>query len=264
MRNFDKKIVWITGASQGLGAALAHAFAQRGAIVVLSARNEEKLQQVAESLPGDEHLVLPLDMLDAEAMKAAVNQVMVQFGAIDVLVNNAGVSQRSLVKDTDISVDRQLMELDYFAVVAHTKAVLPHMLKAGSGLLVTISSIAGLVGVPYRSAYCSAKAAVIGFMDALRAEVYESGVEVAVVAPGFVQTDVARNALTADGSAQGRQDDVIENGLSPEVFAAKAMRALEKGKNHIVIAGGKEYVSQLLQRISPELLFKVIRRAKVV
>lgn len=260
---YQDRIVWITGASSGIGEGLAREFARQGATLVLSARRADVLETVRRSCVNPErHLVLPMDMTRSETFAAHVDTVLSRFGRIDVLVNNAGISQRSLVKDTDLKVDREIMEVDFFAPVALTKAVLPHMLAAGRGQLVAVSSVVGLVATPYRSAYAAAKHAIAGFYDSLRAEVHDAGVQVAVVYPGFVKTNVSRAALSGDGSVHGQMDEKIAGAMLPDAFAAKAVAALGRGEQHILIAG-KEKAVVWLGRLSPALLARVIRRLKV-
>ncbi|MEP3167446.1 MAG: SDR family oxidoreductase, partial [Marinobacter sp.] len=206
--------VWITGASSGIGEALALKYAQDGACLVLSARREDELERVAArcrgaGLASDQVLVLPLDVTDWESLAGKVQKVLDTFGGVDLLVNNAGVSQRSLCKDTDMSVYQKLMDVDVMGQIALTKAVLPHMLERGAGHLAVTSSVAGKVGAPMRTGYCAAKHAVMGFFDALRAEVEGQGVSVSTITPGFIRTDIARNALSGDGSAYGKEDKDI-------------------------------------------------------
>ncbi|MFN3586221.1 MAG: SDR family NAD(P)-dependent oxidoreductase, partial [Moraxellaceae bacterium] len=184
MGRYQDKVVWITGASSGIGEALAREFAAAGARLVLSARRETELERVRASCARPEaHIVLPLDMTESAVLPVHVNTVLERCGHIDVLVNNAGISQRSLVKDTTLDVDRRIMEVDFFGPVALMKAVLPHMLARRSGQLVAVSSVVGLVATPWRSAYAAAKHAIVGFCDALRAEVHDDGVQVAVLFP---------------------------------------------------------------------------------
>lgn len=263
MKMYKDKVVWITGASSGIGEALAYEFAGQGARLVLSARRADVLEAVrAKCANPDLHLVLPLDMTYISSLPAQVNTVLKKFNHIDVLINNAGVSQRSLVKDTALEVDRRLMEVDFFGPVALTKAVLPHMLERGEGQLVVVSSLAGLVATPYRSAYAAAKHAIVGFYDALRAEVFDSGLHVSVIFPGFVRTSVSLSALTADGSTHGIVDEKQETAMPADAFARKAVAALARRDERIIIAG-REKTAVWLGRLSPALLARLIRKIKV-
>ena len=201
-RSYQDKVVWITGASSGIGAALASAFAAREATLVLSARRRDRLEAVRTACThAERHRILPLDLTEAAAIPTAVDSVLSQQGRVDILVNNGGITQRSLVKDTRIEVDRRIMETNYFGAVALTKAVLPSMLACRSGDIVVVSSLIGHFSTPLRSAYAASKHALHGFFDALRAEVYADGLHVMLVCPGFVRTEISLHALTADGSS---------------------------------------------------------------
>jgi short-subunit dehydrogenase len=261
---FRNQVVWITGASGGIGEALAYELSRRGACLVLSARRREALERVRNRCtdPG-RHLVLPLDMTAPDTFGAALREVLETCGQLDMLVNNAGVSQRSLVKDTVLAVDRALMEVDYFGPVALTETVLPYFLERGVGRFVAVSSIAGLVATPLRSTYAAAKHALRAFYDSLRAEVHDSGVRVSVVYPGFVRTSISLSALTGDGSPQGRMDEALDSGMDPGEFASRMAAALDKGEDHIVIGGPKERLAVYVDRVSPDLRHWLMRRVKV-
>ena len=182
--DIDGQRVWITGASSGIGAALAVACSKAGAQVVLSARRQTELEQVAAQC-GDRADIQLLDVADPESIQAAVDAVQQRHGGVDVLINNAGITQRSTAVQTDMAVYRRLLEVNLFGTIALTSAVLPGMLSRGAGQIVAVASVAGKVGVPLRTGYCAAKHAVVGYCDALRAEVQDQGVGVLVVCPGF-------------------------------------------------------------------------------
>ena len=196
---FTNRVVWITGASSGIGEALAARFARENARVVLSARRQPELERVRQhcidaGAAPENMLALPLDVTDLPSLPVAADHVISHFGQIDLLINNAGLSQRSLCKDTDLSVYQTLLDVDVMGQIALTKAVLPHMLERQSGHLAVTASVAGKVGVPLRTGYCAAKHAVMGFFDALRAEVEDDGILVSTITPGFIRTDISRNA----------------------------------------------------------------------
>ncbi len=262
MQHFKNKTIWITGASEGIGKALAQQLSKEGARIILTARNMEKLREVHSSLNGGNHLVLPMDLLQTDKIPNLVAELLEEVPNIDILINNAGISQRSLVKDTSLEVDRKIMELDYFAVITLTKALLPHFLHRKSGQIVTISSIAGKLGTPKRSAYCAAKHAVIGFMDSLRAEVHEDNIQVLVVTPGSIQTNISKNALEGDGKKHGVTDAAIANGMEVEKCAAMIVKGMKSGKQELLIAEGKEKLATYLKRFVPSLLFKMVRSVK--
>lgn len=258
------KVIWITGASGGIGEALARELAADGARLVLSARRHTELERVRASLANShQHLLLPLDITDDAAIAAAIDAIKQQIGGMDWLINNAGISQRALIQDTSLETERRLFDVDYFAQVNLTKHALPLLLSDGGGKVVFVSSVAGLVGTQYRGAYSAAKAALHLWANSLRAELFDQGLTVATIFPGFVKTDVSRNALTGDGSALGTMDDAQANAMSADAFAEKAVKALLKGKSYIVIGGLKERLAALVSRLSPELLYKMVRKSKV-
>jgi short-subunit dehydrogenase len=256
--------IWITGASSGIGEALAIAFAKQGARIILSGRDNEKLEAVKKLCKhADKHIVVPFDINDASQAKEAYNSAKAQAGQIDWLINNAGISQRSLIMETDEAVERQIMETDYFAQTRLTRLVLPDMIEAGGGKIVMISSVAGLLGTQYRGAYSAAKAAIHMWANSLRAELHEQGIEVATIFPGFIQTNVSINALTGDGSAQGTMDEATNKGLTATAFAKQAVKALTKGEEYIIIAGTKEKLATRVNQLSPPKLYKLIRESQV-
>jgi dehydrogenase/reductase SDR family member 7B len=262
-RSYQDKVVWITGASSGIGAALAGAFAARGATLVLSARCRDRLDAARTAcVHAERHRVLPLDLTESAAITTAADSVLRQQGRVDVLVNNGGLTQRSLAKDTRLEVDRCIMETNYFGAVALTKAVLPFMLDRRSGDIVVVSSLVGHFSTPLRSAYAASKHALHGFFDALRAEVYTDGLHVMLVCPGFIRTDISLRALTADGTPQGSMDAGQATGLAPEECAAQILAGLDRDKDEIVI-GGRETRYLLLHRFFPGLFRRAMRKARV-
>ncbi len=256
------RVVWITGSSSGIGEALAYAFADKGAKLILSGRKEQELHRVAETIGSEKVKILPFNLSDTENAKEVVNRAISMFRHIDILVNNAGVSQRSLIAETDFSVDKKLIDVNYFGTIALTKALLPHFLSRKSGQFVVVTSLMGKFGSPYRSSYCAAKHALHGFFDVLRMEHEKDNVKVTILCPGFVQTNVAKNALTANGSLQHEDDEKTKNGMPAKVFAKKAVRAIESQKFEAYI-GRKETFGVLLKRFFPKLLHKVVLKSEV-
>ncbi|MEM6767833.1 MAG: SDR family oxidoreductase [Bacteroidota bacterium] len=262
MKDFKNKRVWITGASDGIGKELAIQLANAGAKIILTARSTEKLEAIKDGLAGGDHLVYPMDLLQVDKIPDAAKEVLSQVGEIDILVNNAGVSQRSLAKDTLLAVDRRIMEINHFAIVALTKAVLPQMMKSKSGLIIAVSSVAGKIGTPMRSAYCAAKHAVIGFMDALRAEVHADNIKVMVVTPGSIQTNISINALEGDGKKHNVTDPLIANGIPVEECVRKIIKGMQRETPELLIAKGKEKLAPMVRRLYPKLLFKIMTKLK--
>ena len=264
MESLEGKVVWITGASSGIGKALAAECALQGAQVVLSARRLEELEKVRISLLNpDHHISVAMDITDESQMRHAYEQVLKEKGRIDWLINNAGLSQRALIADTTMQTERAIMEIDYFSQVFLTKLVLPTFLAQKSGRIAYVSSVAGLLGTQYRASYSAAKAAIHMWANSLRAEVAQDGVNVSVIFPGFVKTNVSFNALNGAGKPQSHQDEAIENGLEADDFAKQTVSALMKGQEYIVVGGRKEKLGVLVSRLSPSTLYKMIRKMKV-
>jgi short-subunit dehydrogenase len=260
---FKDKVVWITGASSGIGEAVALRVAARGARLVLSARNRGELERVAgacrEAGPA-ETLVLPLDMVDYDGMGTAVAAVIDRFGHIDLLLNNAGVSQRSFCVDTTFHVYRQMMEVNVLGQIALTQAVLPSMRARGVGHIAVTASVAGKVGAPMRTGYCAAKHAVMGFFDALRTEVAADGIEVTTITPGFIRTNVAKNALGGDGKAVGASDADIEGGMDVGECADVIVAGFEAGTPEIAVGSGPEMGLLQLKREDPVAAFQALEQ----
>ncbi|MBY0562977.1 MAG: SDR family NAD(P)-dependent oxidoreductase [Hyphomonadaceae bacterium] len=261
MTPFASQTWWITGASSGIGAALAEALAAKGARLVLSGRNQAALAAVAArcSTPS---LVLPFEATDYDRLPALVDQAWAwaasQGGRVDALVNNAGISQRSLAVDTAFEVYRRIVEIDLMAPIALTQALLPRMVAAGGGHLVAISSVAGIIGAPLRAAYSAAKAGILAYHDSVRAETAHQGMKVLVVAPGSVRTNVSRNALDGNAQARGFSDVAIDNGMPADSAAARIVEALESGQRELILAEGMELQGALLRRSNPDQLFDVM------
>lgn len=252
-------IAWITGASSGIGEALAKAHLSAGGHCILSGRNIKELERVAEESGAvDRTFLLPFDVTDRDALPSIVDKAIAYQDDVDILVNNAGISQRSLAKDTQFSVYDKVIEVDLLAPIALTQLMLGHFLEKKSASIIMISSVAGKIGVPMRTAYCAAKHGLIGYADALRSEVAGDGVKVLVVTPGSVRTNVSRNAVTADGSARGKSDKAIEEGLEPDFVADEIWAALKDGKREIVLAQGMEAEMPKLKASDPEKLFDMI------
>jgi len=255
------KVVWVTGASSGIGESLAYALAARGANLALSSRREDVLRKVQSACDrAEQHLVLPLDMLRIDSFQPAVQAVLEKFGRVDVLVHCAGLSQRSRAIETQLDVDRRIMEINYFGPVALTKQLLPSMIAHGSGHIVVISSLLGKFGAPTRTAYCASKHALHGFFDALRAEVYTHGIAVTLVCPGFVRTNASMNALTGDGTVHGKMDAVIAKGLPSDECARQIVQAIERRRGEAYI--GKERFAVYLNRLAPRLFSRLLRSRK--
>ncbi len=262
------KVVWITGASSGIGEALAYELARKDCKLILSARRKEELERVKGNCPSDrqaEIRVLPLDLTASSTLQLSVEAAIQIFGHIDVLVNNGGISQRSFAKDTLISVDRTIMEVNFFGTIAITKYLLPHFLARKQGHFVTVSSVTGIFGTPYRSAYAASKHALHGFFDSLRAELYKDvgeAITVTMICPGFIHTPITLSAVTGDGTPLGKMDEAQFKGKPADWCARKIVSAIEKRRQEVYI-GGIETLGVRFKRLFPKLFSRYIRNAAV-
>ena len=262
---FKGQTIWITGGSSGIGEALAKQFAIDGASVILSARRQSELERVKEAClhlypEADIHIV-PFDMLDEAGMAAKVQEALVCTGRLDMLINNAGISQRGLAIDTTMETYRKLFDVDVFGQIALTKAVLPIMIDRGRGHIVITASVAGKIGVPYRTGYCAAKHAVMGYYDALRAEMVPHNIKVTTITPGYIKTAIAYNAMTGDGAAFGKMDKNIEGGMDVDACAKAILKGFKKGNPEIAVGKGREMFGLILKRFFPGLMFKMAVKA---
>lgn len=262
---FKDKVVWITGASSGIGEALVFAFAKAGAKVVLSSRRPQELKRVQKEagLSETNSLVLPLDLEKKRDFSSETKKVIQKLGGLDLVIHNGGISQRSLAKDTQIEVFDKLMAVNYTGSVALTLATLPHFRKQKSGSYAVITSIVGKVGTPLRSGYSASKHALHGFFDALRAENADMNLNVLLVLPGFIKTNVSINALVGSGVAQGKMDEAQSKGLAPSLVADKILKALASGKQEIAIGGMREHFALFMKRFFPKILASILKNAKV-
>ena len=264
MNCFSDKIIWITGASSGIGKALAIELSNQNAKLILSSRKNQELALVKKLCknPDDVKIVL-LDLEDYTNLQSKVDEAIAAFGKIDILVNNGGISQRSFVKDTQIAVDKRIMDINYLGTIALSKAVLPHFIKNGNGHFVVTTSIVGKIGTPLRSSYAASKHALHGFFDSLRAEHHQDNIAVTLVCPGFVNTNVSKNALTGNGIPQQKMDAATANGIAPERFAKLMAKSIQNKKEEVYIAGVKEKLGVYVKRFYPKLLSIMIRKLSV-
>jgi short-subunit dehydrogenase len=259
--DFKDRRVWITGASSGIGEALAVAFHQAGAKLVLSARRENELKRVQTLCGGEPNTrILPMDVTQSAEVPEKTRLALGIFNGIDILVLNAGITQRSLTRDTDEIVYRQLMEVNFFASEALARAVLPSMLAQKSGHMVVISSVAGKFGVPLRSGYSASKFALHGFFEVLRAEEDKNGIHVTMVCPGYIRTDISLSALRADGAKHAKMDPGIAQGMPAAECARRILQAVGRGKKEIIIGDKREQGLVYLKRFFPDLLARMVGR----
>jgi dehydrogenase/reductase SDR family member 7B len=260
------KIAWITGASSGIGKALAEELFSRGAIVILSARSEGKLEVIKahfDSFGEGRCFVVPCDVTQAESISQAIDKIKKTVSRVDILINNAGVSQRSLGLDTSLQVDRELFEVNFFGTVMVTKGLLPWMISCGGGHVVVMSSMAGKYGFRMRSAYAASKHALHGFFETLRAELHDKNIQVTMICPGRVKTDISIHSLMGDGKVYGRMDEGQARGVPVEKCARIVARAIERNRKEVFI-GRPELFLLLVKRALPCLYYWIVNRVSPI
>ncbi|WP_159517989.1 SDR family oxidoreductase [Sunxiuqinia indica] len=250
------KVVIITGASSGIGKALAYEFASRGAVLVLAARRIERLQQIKEELTDSQILTVQADVSNELDCQKIIDQTIEHFGKIDVLINNAGISMRALFSDLEVDVIKKLMDVNFWGTVYCTKSALPYLLKT-KGSVVGVISIAGYVGLPARTGYSASKYAIRGFLDALRIENLKNGLHVLVAAPGFTASEVRESALTQDGSSQGKTPRNESKMMTAEECASKIAKAVKKRKRELILTFIEGKFTVFLGKFWPGLLDKL-------
>jgi short-subunit dehydrogenase len=265
MAKLGNKVIWITGASSGIGEALVYELAKKKTRLILSARRKEELERVKGNCQRDAQAnirILPLDLSQPSTLRLSTEAALQIFGSIDIVVHNGGISQRSLVKDTSLEVDKRIMDVNFFGAVAITKFMIPHFLKKRGGYFVVVSSLTGKFGTPYRSGYAASKHALHGFFDAVRAEHYNDHIKVSMICPGFVHTPITYAALTGDGTPLNKMDEAQYKGMPANECAKKIVSAMEKEKQEVYI-GGKEVWAVYLKRFVPGIFSRVIRKVAV-
>ncbi len=254
---FEHKVVWITGASSGIGESLAIAFDRLGARLILTSRRKEELERVKNTLQNESR-VLVADISNIEAMDHVVNHAISFFGHVDILINNAGISQRGRVEETSIVVDQRIFAVNFFGNIALTKALLPHMIARTLGHIVTISSVAGKISTPGRSSYAASKHALHGWYEALRAEVADRNIQITLICPGYIRTNVSINALDENGDKHGVMDPNQQKGMDPDICAKHIIRAIHNKKKEAYIGKQKYFVA--LRTFFPGLYYHITRR----
>ncbi|WP_443944781.1 SDR family oxidoreductase [Pedobacter sp. AW1-32] len=258
------KIIWITGASSGIGEELAYKYFKAGHKLIISGRNRDELFRVKSNCQNSFNVhVLAFDLAETGTLKRKADDAVKIFGKIDILINCGGVSQRALAMETQLETEQTIMNTNFWGTVVLTKAILPNMLANGGGQIVLISSLVGKFGTKFRSAYAASKHALHGYFDSLRAEIYDQNIDITIVCPGFIKTNVSINALTAKGTQQGTMDNAQANGMPADVCAAEIIKAVTAKKEEVYI-GGKETKAIFLKRFFPNIFSKKIRNAEVV
>jgi short-subunit dehydrogenase len=257
----NTRTIWITGASSGIGEALAKQWAQTGTVLILSGRDKQQLERVALACKntGAEVHVLPFDLTNENEIAESVAIVQSLVSRIDILVNNGGIGQRSLIIDTPTVVSRKIMETDFWGHITLTQQILPFIIKNKGGTIVVLSSLSGLFGFPQRSMYCAAKHALHGFFETLRLEHHKDNIKVLMVCPGRVKTNISYHALTSTGTKHGQMDKGQEQGVTAAFCASKIDKALKKDKKQVII-GKKEVIMPYLKRFAPWLFYRIALR----
>ena len=259
---FDNKVAWITGASSGIGEALAYEMSAAGARLILSARRMEELERVKQACINPLNVqLLQVDLADMASLESKVATAVGLFGHIDIMVHNGGITQRSLVIETGMDVHRQVMEVDYFSYVKLTRELLPHFVGRKAGHFVVTSSVMGKIGTPMRSAYAAAKHALHGFFDCLRAEVAADNIKVTILTPGYISTNISLYALTKNAYGLGKPSENIENGLPADRAAKQIMKAIKRGAFEPYIGRfSGERIVLWLNRLAPDVVTRIAPR----
>ncbi|XP_009887506.1 PREDICTED: dehydrogenase/reductase SDR family member 7B isoform X1 [Charadrius vociferus] len=269
----QEAVVVITGATSGLGKECAKAFHAAGSKLVLCGRDSEKLKELVQQLSTmtnhrknvsahKPHTVV-FDLSDTKTVLNAAEEILRHLGHVDILINNAGISFRGTIVDTGLDVDKKVMETNYFGPIALTKALLPSMIKRRQGHIVAISSVQGKISIPFRSAYAASKHATQAFFDCLRAEVDQYDIDVTVVSPGYIQTNLSLNAVTADGSRYGVMDKNTAEGQTAAEVAQVVLNAVGQKKKEVLVAGLTPSLAVYLRNLFPRLFFTLMAtRAK--
>jgi short-subunit dehydrogenase len=256
---FSNKVTWITGATSGIGLEMARQINAQGGRVILSARDLERLQAVAKGMPNPAQIfVLVVDMAQPDQFPQAVEKALAPWGRVNIMVHNAGISQRSFVHETSMDVNRRIMEVNFMGPVALTKALLPSMLAHGNGHFVVVSSLVGKFGFAMRSAYAASKHALHGYFESLRIELAHNDILVTFLIPGQVQTNISVHALDGSGQAAGLMDQMQEKGMPVGEAVPQMLRAIAHAKHEKVIGGTMERLSVKMKALAPRLLFNVL------
>jgi dehydrogenase/reductase SDR family member 7B len=264
MKDMKGKTVWITGASSGIGEALAYEMARSGARLILSARRSSELERVrAACMSAKNHIIVPLDLEKYLGLENQITPVLKEHGPIDILINNAGISQRYLVAESSIDLDKKIMDINFLGTVAITRLILKNMLAHNKGQIVTVSSMLGLYGIQTRSAYSASKHALKGYFESLRHELFQTNIQITLVYPGYINTSISKNALLADGTHYNQMDSTHAQAMSVSRCAQKIIQAMNKKKAVVLISGFKERVGAVIAHFLPALFRNIAPRFKV-
>ena len=257
--NLNNKTIWITGASSGIGEAIAKEMAMRKVTIIISARRAEELERVKRECKSTDAkiIIYPLDLEKNQNAQLWVSDILKLTPKIDVLINNGGVGHFGDVIDMDAEVERKVMEINFWGQVMLTKAILPHMVKNNSGTIATVGSIVGKFGSPGLAAYSASKHALYGYFESLRQELRSTKINIMMITPGFINTNVTKASYTKDGKVYGKNSVAQEKGLAPEALAKTLVKKLEQEKNNAVI-GKWETFSVPFKKFAPNLFYSTM------
>jgi dehydrogenase/reductase SDR family member 7B len=263
MKLFEGKIVWITGASSGIGECLVYSFIKKGATIIASSNEPLELERVKQNCGEFSGRIncVPFDLSDMAGIDGIVKEQIDQKGRIDYLLNIGGISQRATIEETPLWLDRKIMEINYFGTIALTKAVLPFMIKQRSGHIHATSSISGRFGFPLRSAYSASKQALHGFFETLYIENRKYNIRSSVIIPGRVRTKISFRALDSEGREHGKMDEGLSKGITPEKAAEIIIRGIIRNK-HEILVGSTELIMLFIRRYFPVLFFRLAGKIK--
>lgn len=264
--NVSNQIIWIIGASSGIGEELAKHYSALGAKLILSARSRDRLYSVKMTCKGSPMNIhiLPLDLENITSLENQAQEALRIFDRIDTIIHTAGITQRALALETDLAVAQKIMNINYWGPVALTQAILPSMIKQGSGHLIIISSLMGKVGTRFRSSYAASKHALHGYFESLRPEIYDDNIDISMVCPGFINTSLGEKALKGNGDLYLKKDNVHSDAMSPNKFVSKLIPYLNKRKEEIFIAGSEIKVIWASKYLPGKLFRRKMREANVI
>ena len=257
--HFKDKRIWITGASSGIGEGLAYALAKEGAHLILSSRNTEALNKVKNNCEGNTQILIePLDLEKHDELESVVNRVLNKVDRIDILINNGGISQRSLIEETAIMVDKKIMDINFLGTIQLTKLVLPHLKTNPNAQIVVVSSLLGKMSIPMRSAYCASKHALHAWFEVLQMELKDQAPTITILCPGYVKTNVSFNALKGNGEKFNKMSEGQASGMPPDEFAQMALDTIRRKKS-VSFFGGREMLGIYLSRFFPKIYANIMK-----
>jgi short-subunit dehydrogenase len=265
MTKLSDKVIWITGASSGIGEELVYQLAEKQNKIIISARRAKELERVKSGCPKNSQSnihILPIDLSDIDALDANADEAIKLHGKVDVLFNNGGISQRSMVKDTLFEVDQRLINVNFLSTVKLTKKVLPGMIRNNAGHIVLTSSLVGKFGTPFRSSYAASKHALHGFYEALAAEAWQNNIFITLFCGGYIKTNISYNAITGDGKSHNQLDDNQAKGKTAHEAAAAMIGAVETNKQEVNF-GGNEVIGVYIKRFFPAMFRNIVSKMQI-